>query len=108
MRTTETCPKCRSRKIYVVDQVGLVGEAGEMRALPVARGPVIVEDAGVFGGPAERIVAAGTFEAWVCGKCGFTEWYAKKIKRLIDLAAHSAAVRVIDHDPDPSAGPYRT
>ncbi len=108
MRESETCPKCRSRKIFVVKKVGNEhAEYAETVPLPVA----VVElpsGGGLFGGSAE-VVQAGHFEAWVCGKCGLTEWYAQNLDAIARLAQASPGVRVIDHetDPGPGPGPYR-
>ena len=107
MRDSETCPKCRSRKIFVVAEVGNEHETLTATVpLPVAVGAVLVQGGGVFGGTTKQIVKAGTFEAWVCAKCGFTELYAKKLAAIARLAEKSSCVRVIEHEPEP-AGPYR-
>ena len=45
---------------------------------------------------------AGRFETFTCGRCGYTEWYA----RIAKDPAESKYVRLIDNEPK-SEGPYR-
>ena len=105
MKEHERCPKCSSRKIYVVRAVSLLSEGHEVVALPVALASHWMES-GLAGG-STKILKGGEFEAWVCAKCGFTEWYAQKVHQLERLAEHTSAVRIIDHGPA-EGGPYRT
>lgn len=107
MRDSETCPKCHRQKIFVVKEVG-----NELTELTEAgyreRGKAVPLPVAVVELPTGRtIVQAGHFEAWVCGKCGFTEWYAQDLDAIARIAEKSSGVRVIDHEADPDAGPYR-
>jgi hypothetical protein len=48
----------------------------------------------------------GRFEAWVCAACGYTEWYARALKELFDLAnAGRGGARLVDGGA--GEGPYR-
>jgi predicted nucleic-acid-binding Zn-ribbon protein len=46
---------------------------------------------------------AGTFEAWVCAACGFTEYYAKDINEALSVLARipSSGVSCFDGDQTP-------
>ena len=108
MRESKTCPKCRSRKIFVVKEVGNEhAEYSKTVPLPVA--VVELESGGGFFGGSSKICQAGRFEAWVCAKCGFTEWYAGGLAEIERLAKKSSGVRIIDEEEaGPASEPYRT
>lgn len=106
MRQSETCPKCSSRKIFVVKEVG--NEHAEyVKTVPLPVAVAELESGVGLLGRSVKIVQAGHFEAYVCAKCGWTEWYAEGLDALERLAAKSSAVRIIDREPDPEASPYR-
>lgn len=107
MRNSRTCPKCQSRKLWVVER----SEQPDKRSmngthpLTVTAAWVPNGKSGFFEMGSERMVA-GTFEVWVCTQCGFTEWYAKDANQVLAyLSNHpDAKVHYIDGD---ASKPYR-
>jgi predicted nucleic-acid-binding Zn-ribbon protein len=77
MKGTHVCPKCRHRKVWVINPVDLA------RQIPHQFDPVklaqlklghlrdVKTDAPVHG-----------FEAYVCARCGFTECYATTFEHI--------------------------
>jgi predicted nucleic-acid-binding Zn-ribbon protein len=106
MRESETCPKCRSRKLFVVKEVGNE-HADYAKTVPLPVAVVTLPTGGGLLGGSAKVVQAGRFEAWVCSKCGLTEWYAHDLEEIARLAETSSGVRVIDHEAETGAGPYR-
>ena len=109
MKQTETCPKCRSVKLFVVNEVHWKHEVEVAESvLPVAVTAVVV-DMGAGGVPGDArgktTVEAGRFEAWVCASCGYTGWYATRLQELAILAGGTSAVRIVERTLD--GGPYR-
>ena len=73
MKKSLTCPKCAGKKIWRVEQVNERPDgATHPQALAVQ----------YFGGTQRGYHAAGHFEVFICGECGFAEWYAAD---LVDL-----------------------
>lgn len=106
MKTSHQCPKCQSRKLWVVEKAAQpYCNGGGTNTMRVASANVL--SGNTFGLPFETI-NAGTFETWVCAICGFTEWYARDANEaLARLASHpwNPGVRYIDGG---AAGtPYR-
>jgi predicted nucleic-acid-binding Zn-ribbon protein len=96
MRASQTCLKCRSRKLFVVDPVRRPGDASRRVDPPI-------------GVTAHRGIDVGTVEAWICAQCGYTEYYAKNAaEHLARLAVPptQTAVRYLDGEPA-SGEPYR-
>jgi predicted nucleic-acid-binding Zn-ribbon protein len=101
MKANEMCPKCRSRKLFVVKELGSeLAEQGKIVPMPVA---IALRS---LGG-SSKLVQAGHFEAWVCAKCGLTELYANQLAALEKLAATSSAVRLVEHPAEAEPEPYR-
>ena len=107
MKATKSCPKCASKHLLVVpDVAGVHHDYPTMKTVPMQFAmEVRTNKKGVFASATE-IATAGRFEAWVCAKCGFTEWYVKNVSALAALAARSSTVKVVGGDDDES-GPYR-
>jgi predicted nucleic-acid-binding Zn-ribbon protein len=111
MKTTHVCPKCSGTKLFVVPQVRQPDPDSSNGTLPMhvlavnAPSDVI----GVPEGNSYRAVI-GTFEAWICGGCGYTEWYAQDAARYLELLAeyekHSTVKSVIIVAPPPPS-PFR-
>jgi predicted nucleic-acid-binding Zn-ribbon protein len=96
MRTTATCPKCSGKKILVAE---LRDDTGDFphRARPV---PVVAWNVG-------PISTIGRFESWICAACGYTEFYAKDLGDVDELAAQLPNdVRIVD-SASPKKGPFR-
>ena len=110
MKQTQSCPKCRGLKLYIVDEAVQRFETdSEVKLVPrtVTAAQVEIALAGVFGESRSlQLLEGGRCEAWICAACGYTEWYTKRLGELEVLAQNSSAVRIIDRTT--SAGPYRT
>jgi predicted nucleic-acid-binding Zn-ribbon protein len=103
MRDSQTCPKCEGRKLYVVDPVKQPDPARVARPLVPATGLVLSE-----GAEAVLPVEAGTFQAWICAKCGYTEFYARDANEVLEILAQlrNQGVRIVENE-SVSKGPYR-
>jgi predicted nucleic-acid-binding Zn-ribbon protein len=99
MKTTHTCPKCRSRKFLVTPEFKIPDPSASNTTFPVP--PFTARIAGFIGDRA----SAGTFEVWTCAQCGFTEWYAKGLETL-DLSKMEGQVQFFDASA-PAGGGYR-
>jgi predicted nucleic-acid-binding Zn-ribbon protein len=75
MKKTNTCPKCASRNIIVDAKAIDRADDNWQRELSVA----------TFSNP-EALIMKGqretTVSAWVCGECGYIEFYADHPKTL--------------------------
>jgi predicted nucleic-acid-binding Zn-ribbon protein len=94
MKKTLQCPKCEGREIWRIEQMLERGHGS--RPEPFA---VMLEPAFWTGS-----VPHGTFEAFICKACGYTEWYAKNIEFLREDPANGVHLIVNDSE---KAGPYR-
>lgn len=96
MRTTLTCPKCSCRKLFKVDKMVHNGEYAGGDALSVTYANVPPRPGTKYTGDWAN---AGTFEAWVCSGCGFTELYARDANDALALLSQNPAesgVHLID------------
>ena len=79
-----TCPKCGGRELWVVDALGAkdgsVTFGGKLELKLVLKAPA-PPPSGSWFGPAdhERYYDVGTFDAWICRRCGFTEMWARDL-----------------------------
>jgi predicted nucleic-acid-binding Zn-ribbon protein len=95
MKISGYCPKCTSGDLFVVgtvtqpDQDSINGtHATTLFAVWAETG-----ESGLLGKKHGRL-HAGTFEAWVCAQCGFTEWYARNANKMLEhLAEQKLGVR---------------
>jgi predicted nucleic-acid-binding Zn-ribbon protein len=97
MKSTQSCPKCQSRQLWLIEEMRQPVPESTNHAVSLA-----VTTMRTSGAPR---VDAGTFEAWVCAHCGFTEWYARGANEgLAKLALRpGSGVRWID-----TSGPHTT
>lgn len=106
MKTTETCPKCQCRRLFVIERVAHAAHDCVNGIVPmsVTTLPVPASALGL-GGDNHYRAEIGHFEAWVCSKCGFTEWYTKVAVQALErhVAQKGAGVRLVDRE----AAPYR-
>ena len=105
MRDTTTCPKCKGRRIWRIEQVHTEGEAlggKPLRMLVEREMPRRDGTTGFFGGATEY-VSVGLFDLFVCARCGFAEWYAHHFEDLFPSPEHG--VHLLDGEA-PGA-PYR-
>jgi hypothetical protein len=66
--------------------------------------PALTVAVGGFLGSRKEL---GSFEAWICLGCGYTELYAQGLAGLEELAKkHPDQARIVDAGP-PEQGPYR-
>ncbi len=104
MKTTETCPKCACRRLFVIERVAQAAHDSYNIVVPMSVTTLTVDSAevGLADGNTYR-AAVGHFEAWVCSKCGYTEWYAREaaaaLKRYV--AKRGPGVRLVDGEPTP-------
>ena len=99
MRTTEQCPKCQSHTIWVVGKIQLRDPTRSEPSIPFS----LAAGEDISGNRIE----AGTFEAWVCANCGYTELYAKDFhEKLAALARYGwNGIRLISRNVP--TGPFR-
>jgi predicted nucleic-acid-binding Zn-ribbon protein len=99
MKKHQTCPKCESRKFLITPEFIIPDPSASNTTIPV---PAFTAKLGGWLG--DR-VSTGTFEAWTCAQCGFTEWYAKGLESL-DLSKMEG--QVVFFDANAPTGPgYR-
>jgi predicted nucleic-acid-binding Zn-ribbon protein len=101
MRTTSKCPKCDCRKLLVIDKVRQPSHhySNDILEVHLTCLPCPSAKLGLEGHNDKR-AAVGTFEAWVCTSCGYTEWYAKQFQQALwqYLQEHQTDVRLVDGD----------
>ena len=105
MKTTETCPKCECRRLFVIEQVTqAVHDARNVVPMNVTTLAMASAYAGVADDNQTR-AGIGSFEAWVCSKCGYTEWYTKGAVPALEhhVAQRGRGVRLVDG----GVAPYR-
>jgi predicted nucleic-acid-binding Zn-ribbon protein len=110
MKITHACPKCQSQRLWVIEEVRHAIPSTGHGSLPMPVTTGVIPDRRGFWDlsmTGAQYVEAGTFEAWVCYQCGFTEWYAKDVnEKLTKLAQEpGAAVRLVDATSP--RGPFR-
>jgi len=105
MRNDCVCPKCDGRKIYVCENTQPDNDSSNViHPLFVITVPIAKDDLGVEEGSRYRS-HIGRYETWICAGCGYTEWYAKDYKALLEkLAQTNDGVRVATPG---AASPYR-
>ncbi|WP_438040503.1 hypothetical protein [Sorangium sp. So ce128] len=107
MKISRQCPKCQSRKLWVVEKAESAGDGGGSNTMSVASGYVLKGPTDDWGSPLETI-HAGFFETWICALCGFTEWYARDANEaLARLASHPWRPKVRYVDGEATGTPYR-
>jgi predicted nucleic-acid-binding Zn-ribbon protein len=99
MRNSGQCIKCKSKRLWIVDQVRQPDFERDNCSWTMS---VTTHS---FRGDEYRGIArisAGTFQLFVCSACGYTEWYAQDFERLRDIPG----ARLVGDDSG-DAGPYR-
>lgn len=107
MKTTGRCPKCENDRFYVTDPVSMPdGDSsnGTMRVTIASAYLAEGGKTGFFSGMKGSRVSASC-EAYVCARCGFTEWYTTGLDVLatlaegerssLDMESQSSRVRVV-------------
>ena len=88
MKTTGTCPKCKSRKLWIVEHVETkdpnVGIGGAMPLVLAASRKTPATRAGtLLKGDGSTFYDAGQLDAFVCARCGFSELWARGFEQLV-------------------------
>lgn len=108
MRSTCRCPKCDCKQLYCIEEVrqpdhryvnSLVSLTPTAAWLPTGKRGLL--------GDEEARIEAGTFEAWICSRCGYTEWYAKDASQALAYFARFPGARVRFVDGGGESPPYR-
>ena len=99
MRDTSTCPKCESRRQWIIEPFRVPSETvqgDEVRVvndLPAGR-------QGLF----RQAAPQGRFDLYVCADCGYSELWARELEGLRHAPEHGVRLR---DQSDPSKGPFR-
>src|SRR5262245_11168854 len=113
MKFSGKCSKCGSVRLWVIETVGVGNGSPNRRDLPVTVAYIPPGDVPFWSlrfSDVSKYVEVGTFEAWVCANCGFTEWYAKDVNdTLAELAKHpETGIRLVDaSNSQGTRGPFR-
>jgi predicted nucleic-acid-binding Zn-ribbon protein len=99
MKESSTCPKCRSRRQWVIEPFRVPSETGAGATLRV------VNDQPKPGSSLFRAASPhGSVDLYVCADCGFSELWARDFATL----SHDPAAGVTFRDQsDAPQGPFR-
>lgn len=100
MKQSNACPKCRGRRIWIIEQFRLPGESAEGRPLAIV--PHQGEQTSVFR--AMKVSPQGSFDLHLCDGCGYSELWANGVRGLVENPAKG--VRLVDLS-EANAGPFR-
>jgi predicted nucleic-acid-binding Zn-ribbon protein len=95
MRTTHTCPKCQSKRIWRIEKVthdNTYSGGGYLRVVYDREIGPLRDD--FMGAGRRRVAAEGFFDLYTCARCGYSEWYARDIEKL--AANPAAGVHLIE------------
>jgi predicted nucleic-acid-binding Zn-ribbon protein len=83
MKNSRKCIKCDCEAIWKIDPLSLPDPDSSNVVLPVPVGVREIDnpDPGLIGRPFVR-TAVGTFDVYVCARCGYSELWAKDIEDL--------------------------
>jgi hypothetical protein len=110
MKSSHQCPKCRGRKLWVIERVhrlDIFGKCGGRTAVvPVSlTAGSKVERGALFDGIKNQRI--GTVECWACDACGYVEYYAHGMDQLREAAKdETSGVRLVDGTA-PAQGAHR-
>jgi len=107
MQSTQTCPKCSGKKFAVTDEFRHPDQESSNMTRPFPAITIIAHRVDqVRTGPWAR-ETLGSFETWICLGCGYTEFYARGIEQVEEIAKRwPERVRIVDAGPA-ALGPYR-
>jgi hypothetical protein len=100
MKHSNACPKCRGKRIWIIEKFRLPGESAEGRPLAVV--PHQGETGSMFR--ALKLNPQGSFDLHLCDGCGFSELWANGVRGLVPDEARG--VRLVDLS-DANDGPFR-
>jgi predicted nucleic-acid-binding Zn-ribbon protein len=92
MKNSLACPKCDSRRLWRIENFATDDEVVGGRTMRVAVNRLGVS---TFWRGAD---SAGLFDAYVCDRCGYTEFWAHDYERLEHLPDHG--IHLIDTTPE--------
>ena len=107
MKTTGRCPKCENDRFYVIDPVSMPDGSSSNGTMRVTIAAACLADTGKTGffGGSKASRASASCEAYVCARCGYTEWYTTGLEVLatlaegerssFDMESQSSSVRVV-------------
>jgi predicted nucleic-acid-binding Zn-ribbon protein len=101
VKRSQICPKCSARRIWVVESFRIPTETAQGVVLPVVHHQQ-AESSSFFA--IGRVTPVGSFDAYVCAGCGYSELYATGFEDLRE--DHAKGVRLLDASTAP-AGPFR-
>ncbi len=92
------CPHCECREVWHIHEMHERGEAAPFEK-PIAPLNVVLQEKffKLYNG-------VGTFETYICRRCGFTEWYARGLDELKEDPANG--IFLLDGKTR-DEGPYR-
>lgn len=101
MKNTHICPKCRQRRIWVIERFRIPSEGGEGRELAVV--PHQQEQTRTLFG-SMRASPKGAFDMFVCDGCGYSELWARDLRGLV--ADEANGIKLVDNS-NLGEGPFR-
>lgn len=104
MKNSLTCPKCQSRRLWTVERMALPTPETANTVFPF---PVVAQEVPRARSDNVDRVAGGTFSAWICAQCGYTEWYARDAAAALTKLAQTPNSGVRWIDTTPQRGPFR-
>lgn len=94
MKNSCRCPKCSGERILKVSEVA--------DKAPGAGGGVLSIFARISEEGLGEWESRGVFEAYVCGACGFTEWF---VQDPVSIPVDGTVIQLVE--PPEHKGPYR-
>lgn len=82
MKESQVCPKCRSSKLWRIEQFAAEESGGPPAPLRAAVRRADPQVPGFFGKPGTY--TAGFVDAYICAGCGYTELWAQDLDELVD------------------------
>jgi predicted nucleic-acid-binding Zn-ribbon protein len=93
MRATQTCPKCAGNKFAVTAEF----RQPESRSIGARRFVAVILEKKLGRFLGSTTTERGSFESWICLGCGYTEFYAKALDGIEELAKeHPEQLRIVD------------
>lgn len=105
MKNLLRCPKCASKRIWVIEKYRVPGESADGRELPVVpHQPDPAASKSVLGAQWGRVRPLGHFDLFVCDGCGYSELWADGFRGL--TPDPSRGIKLID-TTNAKDGPFR-
>ncbi|MBW2526141.1 MAG: hypothetical protein JRI23_18310 [Deltaproteobacteria bacterium] len=92
MKQSRACPKCQSTKLWRIDEFAAEESGGPPAPLRAVVRRSDPNKPGFFGKPGTY--SAGYVDAFICGKCGYTELWTRDLDELVHNPA--AGVHLLD------------